>query len=322
MKHQTPTAPLSEDRYLGCVLGLAAGDALGAPYEGGIAERAVWGLMGTTRGGARRWTDDTQMTVDLAESILENGGLELDAVANRFAASYRWSRGYGPGTARVLKRIHRGESWESATRAVYPDGSYGNGAAMRSTVLALFYPDDAVELEGAARASAAVTHGHPVGVDGAALMACVARGLLHGQDLDTVLEEARRCATTPQLIGPLEVASDWLRDGAVVGPKEAAKQLGNGMTVPTSCPSALYLGLSHRDRSFAELIRFAADCGGDVDTIGAMAGSLWGVANGVPELADESIEAWDDLGALARRIYRFVIEARGNLSAPGVSNRP
>ena len=78
------------------------------------------------------------MALDLAESLLEENGVSPEALASRFAASYRWSRGYGPGTAQVLKRIRRGEAWESASRAIYPEGSFGNGAAMRSPVLALF----------------------------------------------------------------------------------------------------------------------------------------------------------------------------------------
>jgi ADP-ribosylglycohydrolase len=53
-------------------------------------------------------------------------------MAHRFARSYRWSRGYGPGAARLLKRIARGQDWESASVSVYPSGSYGNGGAMRA----------------------------------------------------------------------------------------------------------------------------------------------------------------------------------------------
>ena len=53
------------ERYRGCLVGLAMGDALGAPYEGGVLERAVWRLLGRTRAGELRWTDDTQMSLDL-----------------------------------------------------------------------------------------------------------------------------------------------------------------------------------------------------------------------------------------------------------------
>ncbi len=57
---------MKTDRIIGSVLALALGDAFGAPYEGGILERAVWALIGR-RNGKRRWTDDTQMTIDVIE---------------------------------------------------------------------------------------------------------------------------------------------------------------------------------------------------------------------------------------------------------------
>lgn len=90
-------------------------------------ERLVWRMIGRTSDGCLRWTDDTQMALDLAESLLDEGGIRPEALAKRFASSYHWSRGYGPGAARALKRIRRGEPWESAVRAVYAEGSYGDG---------------------------------------------------------------------------------------------------------------------------------------------------------------------------------------------------
>lgn len=48
----------SVDQFAGCLLGLALGDALGAPFEGGWLERVLWWLIGITRDGAMRWTDD------------------------------------------------------------------------------------------------------------------------------------------------------------------------------------------------------------------------------------------------------------------------
>ncbi len=79
---------MEEIRFRGCFLGLALGDALGAPYEGGPLERLLWRVLGATRSGAIRWTDDTQMSLDLAESLSDNGALVLDDVAKRFAS--RW----------------------------------------------------------------------------------------------------------------------------------------------------------------------------------------------------------------------------------------
>ena len=108
---------MKTDRFIGSLLGLALGDAFGAPYEGGIPERALWAWIGT-RNGKRRWTDDTQMTIDVIESLLARGDLDQQDLARRFAQSYQWSRGYGPATAKTLGRIRRGQGWRTASRCV------------------------------------------------------------------------------------------------------------------------------------------------------------------------------------------------------------
>ena len=98
----------TEAQYTGCFLGLALGDAYGAPYESGPVERLLWRWLGKTREGFQRWTDDTQMALDLAESLLTQGRFSSDDIARRFGASYRWDRGYGPAAARLLKGLRRG----------------------------------------------------------------------------------------------------------------------------------------------------------------------------------------------------------------------
>jgi poly(ADP-ribose) glycohydrolase ARH3 len=123
------------DTVQGAVLGLALGDALGAPFEGGMLERMVWTLICKTRRkdrGKTRWTDDTQMTMDVMASLIHCNKVNQDDLAQRFAESYRWSRGYGPGAAKVFKKIRRGTPWQTASRSVYGEGSFGNGGAMRA----------------------------------------------------------------------------------------------------------------------------------------------------------------------------------------------
>lgn len=191
---------LTQNQFTGCLLGLATGDALGAPHEGGPLERFVWRVIGRTSDGCLRWTDDTQMALDLTESLLQENGVAPAALAKQFAASYRWSRGYGPGAARVLKRIRRGEPWESATKAVYTDGSYGNGAAMRAPVLALFFAGDRVKLVEAAQAAARVTHAHPQGVEGSVLISLAAHALLAKRPAAELLEMVRAECTAPEMV--------------------------------------------------------------------------------------------------------------------------
>jgi poly(ADP-ribose) glycohydrolase ARH3 len=85
---------MSLSKYQGALLGLALSDALGAPHEGGILERTLWRLIGRTPDGRMRWTDDTQMSLDLGESLVAHRGFHADDVARRFALGYRWDRGF------------------------------------------------------------------------------------------------------------------------------------------------------------------------------------------------------------------------------------
>ncbi len=307
---------LTRQTFEGCLLGLALGDAFGAPHEGGPLERLVWRLIGTTRHGERRFTDDTQMSLDVAESLLAHGGVEPDDLARRFAAGYRWSRGYGPGAARLLKRIAGGATWQAANRSVYPDGSFGNGGAMRAPVIGLFFADRPEALVEAARVSARVTHAHPLGEAGAVLIAtATARAALGARGVAVAEAAAAACDLEP-FQTRLALARDWLASTTATAPPtpDAVRQhLGNGISAPASCVTALYCALRFIDAPFPDLLAFVASLRGDVDTIGAMAGAIWGAANGaagLPESQLSRLEQRERLASVAARL-QTMCAARG-----------
>jgi len=128
---------MNENKYLGCFYGLAVGDAYGASYEGGPLERLLWKLISKTKDGKLRFTDDTQMSLDIAQSYLRYNEINQEHLAKTFAQSYQWSRGYGPSAEAMLTKIRRGAKWQEVNRSKYAEGSLGNGAAMRAPILAL-----------------------------------------------------------------------------------------------------------------------------------------------------------------------------------------
>ncbi len=297
---------MTRERFEGCLLGLALGDALGARHEGGIAERLLWRLIGTTAQGQMRWTDDTQMALDVAESLAEIGALDADDLALRFAKSYRWSRGYGPGMARLLKRIARGADWRQANRSVFPGGSFGNGGAMRAPVIGLFYARRPGELVDAARLSASVTHVHPLGMEGAVLLASATALALNEHSPREILQSAVTSCKQEQFTARLKIAERWLLAREVPGAREVAKMLGNGIAASESCATAVYLAVRFMDSQFLEMQEFIAKVGGDVDTVGAMAGAVWGARNGVGGLPQDQLaklEQGERLRAAASRLH-------------------
>jgi poly(ADP-ribose) glycohydrolase ARH3 len=282
------------DQFTGCLLGLALGDAHGAPHEGGVLERFVWRFIGTTKAGELRWTDDTQMSLDIAESLVERGCLDLDDIAARFAKSYRWSRGYGPGAAKILAKIRRGNSWRESNRSVYPGGSYGNGGAMRAPVIGLAFGDCPERLITAARATAEITHAHPLGIEGAVIIAVATSAALSRGTAGGLLERAIEVAADEQFQSRLKTARTWLAGGRSSAPADIRRELGTAITAPQSCVTALYLAAIYLDKPFEELIQFAVDCGGDVDTIAAMAGGIWGAANGAAKIPSKLLNVLED----------------------------
>ncbi|MFT7679859.1 MAG: poly(ADP-ribose) glycohydrolase ARH3 [Planctomycetota bacterium] len=292
---------MSGDRFRGCLLGLALGDSLGAPHEGGPVERLLWAMIGRTRKGERRWTDDTQMSLDLARSLLACKGLDLDHLALAFAGSYRWSRGYGPGAAKLLGRIGRGVPWREANRSVFASGSFGNGGAMRAPVIGLYFAQcTQLEIVAAAEDSASVTHAHPLGIQGAALIACATSAALGGARSLELLDAAASSCNLQPYLERLASARAWLEEGQAVTPKQVRAQLGNRIVAAESCVTALYLAVRFLEADFLELLAFAAACGGDVDTISSMAGAIWGAARGAGDLPEAQ---------LARLEQREVLES-------------
>ncbi len=112
---------LTLDKISGAILGTFTGDALGMPVEGWssreISER--YGeiteiLPGRLRAGS--YTDDTEMMIGIAESLLECGAFNAQHMAFTFCRNFNHERGYGPGTTRVLQLIKSGTPWEQAVQ--------------------------------------------------------------------------------------------------------------------------------------------------------------------------------------------------------------
>jgi len=120
------------------------------------------------------------------------------------------SRGYGPGTTRVLKRVARGMHWRVASRVVHGDGSFGNGAALRAAVVGLFFCDHPDDLKVAAHLSASVTHAHPLGMEGAALIASATAAALAGRNPHAILQGAFTVCRLEPFTTRLQTAIRWL----------------------------------------------------------------------------------------------------------------
>lgn len=307
----------NQDQFTGCFAGLALGDALGAPFEGGLPERLLWRLIGRTGTGKRRYTDDTRMSLDAAESICRSGGVNQDDIALTFAAGYRWSRGYGAGTARMLKKIKKGSGWQEVNRARHPEGSYGNGAAMRAPIAALAFYDDNEQIIRAVQQISEVTHVHPQAQEGAALIALATSCALSRIPADTLFSLMLEISRLIEFQVRLQQSRQWISTQENVAPAVVVQHLGNGMAAVDSCVTALYIAVRHIDLPFSTMLEFIRRCSGDTDTIGAMAGAVWGAYNGITKLpaADlAQLESAREVERLATQLYNGYAMSRRNIS--------
>jgi len=281
-----------KSKFTGALIGSAVGDALGAPVEGYSMEKvcSVYSEGKRWKMSYGRYTDDTEMMIGVAESLIKNKGFNGADMARTFIQNYDAQRGYGPGSKEALKRIREGESWEEASGKLFGGkGSYGNGAAMRIAPVGLFYYDNTDALREVAHKSSNITHSHELGKEGAALqafaIALAVRGQKEGMLFD--LKEFVQHDVYKEKIRKIEVLLN--KD---VTKKEIISELGNGEAAFNSVPTAIYSFL--RFDHFEDSVTYAVSLGGDTDTIGAMTGAISGAYYGEGAIPNEWVEKLEE----------------------------
>lgn len=292
------------DRALGAVIGSAVGDALGAPFEFGpenaFSARFPHPGHGGEMCGGGGWdpgeaTDDTQMAVLVAESLLECGGLELPDIFRRFR---RWAaadpKDIGLQTEAVLSS---GDPWDLAAALHFQTSqrAAGNGALMRAAPSAVFFaPRGREATMDAARRLSALTHGDRAAWEGTAILHELIRVALAAADPLAALPDTltavhpdhrQRYATV--------LAPDWHPDQATEF---------NGAVWP--CLGSAVWAL-RTTSSYEDAVRAAIDLGGDTDTVAAVTGALAGAVYGIAGIPDRWTEALHvPLPGFGKRVLR------------------
>jgi len=266
------------DRLVGTLLGTALGDALGLPMEMLPARVIARRFKSLDRfhflGSIGFVSDDTEQSALVAQSLARHPR-DLDGCVSAF----RWSLlgwflrlpwGIGFGTLRACLRIALGLRRSGVRTA-------GNGAAMRSAVIGVFFCEDPDARRRSSDALAHVTHTDPRAVEGARFVAEVGARAVRCDDPAEVLASSRSVGTEASLGKAIDRALSMARDECPLD--EAARELGTSGFVVHTVGLATY-AFARWGRAPMEAIAAVIRAGGDTDSIAAIVGAWCGAIGG------------------------------------------
>jgi len=300
-----PSEMMNKDRAMGAILGLATGDALGAPVE--FYQRGRFTPLTGLRDGGKfkmqlgEWTDDTAMSLCLAESLIECNGLDPEDQMNRY---WRWGNeglhstrshafGVGKTVARALGNYKK--TGNPYSGSIDPRTA-GNGSIMRLAPVIIFYGHNYQQAIHNAVESSRTTHQAPECLQCCALLAHILfvtlqndkprkEALLEGFDLSDATSVVQSV-----------IQRDYLS-------KSESQIKGSGYVVE-SLEAALWA--FETTDTYADAVLKAANLGDDADTTAAVCGQIAGAyygLQGIPESWLDVLFEWQKLETIAVRLF-------------------
>ncbi|MES2102949.1 MAG: ADP-ribosylglycohydrolase family protein [Pseudomonadota bacterium] len=293
-----------QDRYLGAMLGLACGDAVGTSVE--FSPRGSFKPVTDMTGGGPfglkpgQWTDDTSMALCLAESLLTKGEFNPRDQMGRYNNWWNW--GYLSSTgdcfdigATVHDALLKFEMSDTPYCGSTDPQTAGNGSLMRLAPVVLFaYPDIAAAVNYAADSSR-TTHGATEAVESCQLFAAILCEVLKGVGKNSLMDAILYSPTEPKLV---EIAK-----GNFISKKEQDIK-GSGYSVE-SLEAALWCFFN--TQTYESAILKAANLGDDADTTSAIAGQIAGAyygASQIPFSWKEKLAMREDIESMANNLFQ------------------
>lgn len=288
------------DRALGCLVGAAIGDALGATLEFAPYDplryhaEMVGGGPFNLRPG--EWTDDTAMALALADTLLDEPKFSPAGFMSRLADWERCGRfscqgqciDIGTSTLTSIKRFV--ENAEPLCLDEDPVGA-GNGSLVRLAPVVLRHLYEPDEMQRVARLQSRCTHSAPAATDACSFIATMLQQLILG---------------IPNATMPKHIAAHPDIAAIAAGSYLGLRQLDPTGHVARTLETALW-AFSHTETFEAALIA-ATSLGGDADSIGAVAGMIAGAKYGLSNIPERWLHqlAWkDEILAIGRRLLRL-----------------
>ena len=295
----------TQQRFEGCLLGLACGDAVGGPVE--FYRRGRFPPVQGMHGGGKfelrpgEWTDDTAMALCLAESLLARKGIDPLDQMQRY---WRWADqghhstrhhafGLGKTVANALMRFRRTGDPLAGTA---DPATAGNGSLMRLAPVAMFCFNDRQAMLEAAELTSRTTHAAEEALAACRYLAAILHAALHGAPDKASLLSAADDIPLPS--GMTRIA----RKEFLTAPMD--RIYGRGYVV--DCLEAALWCFWHSD-SFEEAILRSANLGDDADSTAAVCGQIAGAFHGVSAIPEEwrhTLFRYDAIRDFAGALFR------------------
>jgi ADP-ribosyl-[dinitrogen reductase] hydrolase len=301
-----PNPPSRTDRARGVIVGLACGDALGAPVEfesrQSIAAKYPDGLRDFTSGGwmnvvPGELTDDSRMMIDLAETLVRPGPVDLDYLGQRFVAwMAEGPKDIGNTTRIAIEALRNGVHWSEAGELALtqrgPHGAASNGSVMRCAPVAIRFANNPDQLRANSIDTARITHAEPRCTWAAVALNQAIGHALNGGAIDELVDAATSGIEQPDVVRSIQNA-----------PHRSARDLKGSGYVLNAVEIAFWATFTRP--TFEEAIVSAVMIGDDTDTNAAVTGALAGAVYGygsIPERWRSAIHQHDRLVTLADQL--------------------
>lgn len=305
------------DRFRGCFLGGATGDALGMPAEGYTAAQiqSIFGqiddMVPPPEGHfhaclrAGQFTDDTEETLILAQSLIEHSGFsgngfsqKLMSWGSTWCLDERLCSGVGFATRSAVESMIAGTPWQESGVSIPTCGS-----AIRAAPIGLLYHADLGLVKSYADLQSLLTHSSPLSRAGAiAVAVAVALGLMDFSKETILLNAACQAGRVDPSFAERLLWAETLID---LPQKEALSRIGNSPLASETVVSAFYCFLRFGPE---EGLIAAVSGGGDTDSIASIAGNLFGASQGsswIPERWLVKLDQKERIEKTAKELYHL-----------------
>lgn len=311
---------MNRDKIKGMFYGIAIGDALGMPVEMESASyiREKYGRIETYRDPGDHkyfkgwkpgtWTDDTALTLAVADAFVESGKLDMDVQVKMHVQAIQEERGWGKSTREAILRLKNGVHWSESGKTDVPGRGVGNGVVMKIAPLAAL--KNHWEIENVVRL-AKMTHNSGMAVSSAlahiaAVYICLKESELPKNFVDQVVmftAAGRLFLDSKEPKDDLTKRLMLLKKHEEYTTDQIIKEFKGGPYVFESLPFSYMFFM--KNPLTIDCLYDVVSAGGDTDSNGSLVGGLLGALHGVKIFPQSLIDGLLERDRIDLTVSRF-----------------